>query len=469
MRPEHATAAGDGGIGVGAVYWPDLHPLFAAHPDVIQVAEIEPSGFWIRGPDGSLRSNMAALEAIALLPQAKLIHGVGYPVGGSVCDNAVHIPELRRWAERLDAPWTSEHLSFNETAAGAAGFLLPPSQSAAGVSVAVANIAARKAALGRPFAFETGVNYLPPRPGEMEDGRYFAEVADRADCHILVDLHNLWANELNGRSTVADVISQLPLDRVCEIHIAGGEEKDGFWLDAHSGPVPDRLMALAREIMAQLPALRAILFEIAPDRLRRTGSAAVLRQIEALHDLWERRGRGAPATRRPAASFPDEAAGPEAHEAELVQALAGPGGPEDDPAFALYRSLIASYRDGTLAATLSRTLRLLQLILGEAAVERMLADYRAATGQPLYRAEEALQFADWLSRNGPRDPYVDDMLKLEAGVVRLAREGVEGELRFRHDPSLIAAAVAQGRVPADLVPGDYRLRLGPEGVRPAAT
>ncbi|HEX6374252.1 MAG TPA: DUF692 family protein [Allosphingosinicella sp.] len=451
-----------GRLGVGAVYWAALHDLFAAHPDIVQVAEVEPSSFWIKqlGPDGAVRSNPLALAAIESLPQAKLLHGVGYPVGGTRGGRHPHIGELLHWAERLDPAWTSEHLSFNETESGNAGFLLPPCQSADGVAIAAANIRARASALGRPFAFETGVNYLRPRQDEMDDGAYFAAVAREADCHILLDLHNLWANERNGRARVRDVVAALPLDRVCEVHLAGGEEKDGYWLDAHCGLVPAALFDLALEIMPDLPAVGAIIFEIAPEHLHRVDEASLLGQIETLHRLWERRGRSpTPAGRHQAAP----AAGLMA--AEWEQALAGAlsdasGGAS--AAIALYRSLIAAFRNGALATTLTHSLRLLQLTHGKAAVDAMLDDYGASTRPPLYPSDEAVQFATWLKAHAPPTLYLDDMLGLEEGIVTIACGGAGGELSFDHDPSLIVAAIADGRAPEGLPRGHYRIRLGPQ-------
>lgn len=450
-------------IGVGAVYWAALHDLFESHPDIIEVAEVEPAPFWIKapGPGGAVRSNRRVLEAVAALPQTKLVHGVGYPIGGTVCDGAAAVDEQRRWADRLDAAWTSEHLSFNETAIGAAGFLLPPCQSEQGVAVAAANIRRRAAALARPFAFETGVSYLPLRPDEMDDGRFFAAVAEAADCHILLDLHNLWANERNGRARVRDVIAALPLDRVCEVHLAGGMEMDGFWLDSHSGLVAPELFDLALEIMPDLPALGAILFEIAPEHLPRVAPADFVRQVESLHRLWERSGRaGQGAGQRPAAPTPGPAAAPAAWEEGLVRALArgAPAGAE--PAIGLYRALILSFRKGALAGTLTHSIRLLQLSHGEPAVDAMLADYADATEPQLYPGDEALQCAPWLRANAPATPYLDDILTLEEGIVAAACSGAGAELAFRHDPSLIVAAIARGRAPHDLARGDFRIGLG---------
>ena len=457
-------------LGPGVVYCEPLHPLFEQHADLIAVAEVEPSSFWIKapGPAGAIRSNLATLDRIAALPQAKLVHGVGFPIGGTLCDSSAHIAEQRRWAERLDAPWTSEHLSFNETGAGAAGFLLPPAQTEAGVALAARNIRARAAALGdRPFAFETGVNYLAPRAGELPDGEYFAAVAEAADCRILLDLHNLWANERNGRAGVEEVFRALPLERVVEVHLAGGMEKDGYWLDAHCGPVPAALLDLAADLVAELPNLGAILFELSPQFAPTVPPAVVVAQIEALHRLWERAGsRGSRSAQRRSPRSADQA--PEAHESALVMALAGPVEAGEEPALALYRTLVASFRNGTLADLLPQTLRLLSAHVGEAGLEDLLAAYRRSTPPPLFPADEALGFAAWLSANGSADPYVADLLALETGIVRLVSEGRGGELVFRHDPSAIVAALETGVLPSNLPEGEHRLWIGQAATQAAA-
>ncbi|MEA3039553.1 MAG: uncharacterized protein QOE79_2066 [Sphingomonadales bacterium] len=452
-------------LGPGAVYFEAFDGLFHRHPDLIRIAEIEPSGGWIKAPgdDGAVRSNPAALQRAAELPQPKLVHGVGWPVGGTVSPDGGAWAEHKRWADRLDAPWTSEHLSFNDSAGGPAGFLMPPPQTEAGVAVAAANIRARKKALDRPFAFETGVSYLPRRPGEMPDGDYFAAVAEEADCLILLDLHNLWANARNGREPVEKVVAALPPERVVEVHLAGGMEKDGFWLDAHSDAVPPDLLDLARDLVPGLPNVGAVLFEISPQFFDALGEAGFLRQIEAMHDLWERTGtRPVGAAARPTRSATAADGSVSTYEEALVRSLAAPAGPGEPPAIALYRSLIAAFRNGALADLMPNTLSLLARATGEVALEDLLAAWRSATRPRLFPADEALAFADWLAANGPCLPCLDDLVSLESGIVRLASEGRDGELRFRHDPSAIVEALAAGGLPGTLPEGDYRLSLRAE-------
>ena len=84
-------------------------------------------------------------------------------------------------------------------------------------------------------------------------------------------------------------------------HVAGGFELDGYWLDAHSGAMPDAMVALAAEIIPHLPNLKAIVFEMFTSFLPRFGLDAIRGEMDRVRGLWELRRPGAAyATRTPA-------------------------------------------------------------------------------------------------------------------------------------------------------------------------
>jgi len=290
-------------LGVGYIDFPGAGELLDAAAGLADVIEVEPQTLWLRR-GGRYEADAASIERLAAMPQTKLVHGVGFPVGGTAAPEEAQLDLFVDVIRRLGAPWASEHLAFNRTEELNAGFLLPPLQTEAGVTNAVSAIRALESRLPVPFAFETGVNYLRPRPGEMSDGAFAAAIAEEADCGILLDLHNLWANERNGRQRVVDFLAELPLERVWEVHVAGGFEYEGYWLDAHSGPMPEGLVALAREVVPRLPNLHAIIFEILPPFLSRLGADGFRAQLEELRRLWERRQPAG----RPAGSLPARAA-----------------------------------------------------------------------------------------------------------------------------------------------------------------
>lgn len=472
-------------LGVGMVYFPAFEPFYAHCGGLLQVLEVEPQMLWLRGlqagtgeggeegggerggegggagkrhPAGAVaapshRLDERAFAALARWPGHKLVHGVGMPLAATVAPDARQRAPWRDTLARLQPAWVSEHLAFQRVPGRAdsaedpgehSGFLLPALQCEESVVRAARRIAALRELSGRPVAFENLPNYLRRQAGELPDGEYYARVARAADCGILLDLHNLWCNELNGRQSMDEVMRSLPLERVWEIHLAGGELLDGFWLDAHSGLAPPPVMAFCEEWLPRLPNLGAMIFEVMPDYVQAKGLSddQLAAQLEAMQRLWRRREAAAGAapvrtgreaepaadaglasadTHAPEAPLADiavPAAGADAAAALLspspspaarweltLGALANGRDPPPeahvpglaaDPGVAVLRQLVESVRAGTLAEGLTLSWRLLVFTLGDAATGALMARFwRARWPQP-FAADELQAFADFL-------------------------------------------------------------------------
>ena len=474
-------------LGVGLVYASALEPLLAPGvSDAIAVVELEPQTLWEMtsvGAEWHYRGNEAMLERVAALPQAKLLHGIGHPLGGTVRDPMAAMPLLQHAVARLNPAWVSEHLSFNRVQrAGAiehAGFLLPPPQTPAAVRVAAHNIDAFHRALGRPVAFETGVNYLQARDGEMADGDFFAAVAETADSGIVLDLHNLWCNERNGRQSVHDTLARMPLDRVWELHLAGGMQQSGYWLDAHSGAVPLEVMEIAARLMPELVNLGALIFEIMPEHLPRIGLDGVQRQIERLQQLWALRsprviqmaGRASmPATPCHGPATPADSAAVARWEVELVNAIGakvhdripGLAHLSADPGCALLCQLIGDFRRASLARALHYTMTSLLAGLGLHGTHALLDAYFEAHAPEPFGALEADRFAQFLHTHlplRPRIPYLDEVLAFEHALVRATLYGATSELAWSADPTLLFELLDAGQLPHALAAVRSTMRI----------
>ncbi len=463
-------------LGPGAIYQRSLDGLFRSHADLIKVAEIEPQTLWTKGtaPGALPRGSPEELRQLQALPQHILMHGVGCPIGGTICDQVRHVPYFRAWSEALNAPWTSEHLSIlhlhGSHGEEPCGFLMPPLQTEAGARLAVHNITRRAAALGKPFAFETGVNYFAPRQCEMPDGEFFRTIAEEADCGILLDLTNLWVNHKNGRADIHDVLACLPLERVWEVHLAGIEFAHGYWLDAHSNAVDDDLIEIASDVVADLPNLGAIIFEIASDRVDRFGARNWLTEMEKVQRLWDR-SRGAArceASRKEARprAFAGPAPLPEDWERTLANEILPSQGPSlanDEPlelrnsdkrSFSLYRELIASFRRGAVAELMANTTRLLLLAMGEMELRHLMDRYIAAAPPAVFPTDEALSFRQFLARKAIPIPGLEDLSKFEATLVAAAADGEPIQVELSSDIDAVLGDVTMGRLP------------GPSTVRP---
>jgi uncharacterized protein (UPF0276 family) len=400
------------GLGVGLVWWPALDLLCRPEEGLVDVIEAEPEAFWTSAADGSRHSDLAG--ALAHLPQPKLLHGVGAPLGGTWQAPAAQLGTLRRDIAALRPAHVSEHLSFShfhprQSAAPVfANVMLPPLQGAAGVALAAANIVRHRAALGGArLAVETPVSYLPPTPGEWPDGAFMAAVAQAADCGIVLDLNNILCNARNGRQSAEDFLAALPLDRVWELHLGGVETLGGFHLDAHAGPPDDAQFALAADLVPRLPALAAIVFEIMPDRVTPATLRGTAATLGRLQDIWRTRGRDlAPPPVAQHAGEPD--CDPATWEALLGSAATGAPEPplpaalrawwaECVPERALYRRLAQEARASAIAAAAPHTTRAMLGYYGPQGARRILAAFWRACPACAMAIDEARAFLDFLN------------------------------------------------------------------------
>jgi uncharacterized protein (UPF0276 family) len=149
-------------LGVGLVYNSFLYDFISRDPDLVDFVEIEPETIWVQAQLGNSEFRMAAadFDHLRALPCAKLLHSIGFPVGGSCAPDLAHVVLLNRMADALGTPWVSEHLSFNTAIIDGnltrTGMLLPQLQTTEGVDSAVQSICLYSNALNRPLAIETG-------------------------------------------------------------------------------------------------------------------------------------------------------------------------------------------------------------------------------------------------------------------------------------------------------------------------
>jgi uncharacterized protein len=455
-------------LGVGVVYVPGIGALLESGELPADVIEIEPQTLWRRRgnhyePDGDV------VGLISAMPQRKLVHGVGCPVGGSVPHDEEQVTLFADSIRTFGAPWASEHLSFNRAFGDGvpfnAGFLLPPLQTRAGADAAAATARSLASRLPVPFAVETGVNYLRPRAGELSDGAFVGAVADGADCGILLDLHNLWANERNGRQPVREFLEEIPLDRVWEVHVAGGFEYGGYWLDAHSGLMPEALLELAAEVVPKLPNVHAIIFEMVPQALPRTDVAMLRRQVETLRTIWTTRGTRV--ERRPAnvaatTSIDDitprdwqDTLGALAIGREVSSTLADTL--STDPAVPVFRKLVWQVRAGMIVDNFTFTSRLLMLSRGEEFLRGLFDDFFARVQPEFFGSTESDAFADYLRDQQIDEPYLDDLLAYEHAAMHVQLDGGTQVIHTRHDPNALLAVLSEGQIPSGVDEDDFEI------------
>ena len=183
------------------------------------------------------------------------LHGVGLGLGSAEGLSAVHIAKLKALVDHIEPVLVSEHLCWGAVAGRHFNDLLPLAHTREALTLVVERVARIQDILRRRILVENISTYLKLE-GEMTEGEFVAEVARRAGCGVLLDVNNLYVNQVNHGD---DALAQLEaIHSVEEIHLAGHLARDGMLIDHHGDRVADpvwRLYEAALERFGPVPTL----------------------------------------------------------------------------------------------------------------------------------------------------------------------------------------------------------------------
>ncbi|XYH94692.1 DUF692 family multinuclear iron-containing protein [Sorangium sp. So ce1128] len=110
---------------------------------------------------------------------------------------------------------------------------------------------------------------------ELSQAEFLGRVVARTGCGVLLDATNLYTNATKHGFDFADFLDRMPLDRIVQVHVAGGYRDGGVLLDSHSHAVEDGSWDVLRALVqradvkgviikrdANFPAIGALLREV---------------------------------------------------------------------------------------------------------------------------------------------------------------------------------------------------------------
>ena len=456
-------------LGVGLAYHPALSDFLASSLDGIDVLELD-SSRWLE------KSDPAELLRLARIPCAKIVRG--FPVGGSRLPDPASLPRLRAFISALKARWVTGDLAFHRAQAAGAkgetdfdtGLLLPLRQTVGGARLAAHSARSIGSELKAPFALRCVKNYLKPRRDEISDAEFFGEVAEDADCAIVLDLGSLWINAANGRQPVEDFLEEIPLERVWDLRLGSGNQRNGYGFGARPGVVLEALFEIAASLVHRLPNLRAIVFEIHPDSVSRLGASGISEQLRILRSLWRERRlwSGTPPRKRRRGSRwrHERGIAPREWEDVLGALVTGRNVGGDlaeellrEPGLAVLRRLLSETRASRVAKHLGLTSRLVVAAAGPAFFRALLEAYWKREAPSPSAPLEAMRFGRHLATLALDIPYFREVLEYETAVLASQMDGEKRFVSFQHDPSVVLRALAKGRLPGDPSPGTFGVEV----------
>src|SRR6202040_2285294 len=160
-------------------------------------------------------------------------HGVSTYFGSAEPLNREHLKKLKRLVAPPTAPWLSDHLCWGSVDGRYTHDLLPMPYTFAAAKVTARKIRETRDFLEVPIAVENVSSYAEFHVSEMNEWEFLTEVVERADCGILLDVNNIYVSSQNHNFNPGTYISEIPVRRVAQIHIAGHSKYRKYILDTH--------------------------------------------------------------------------------------------------------------------------------------------------------------------------------------------------------------------------------------------
>lgn len=296
-------------LGVGLAYQGPLRAVVEAPNGDFDFVEIVPDILWTDLGPGQHPRHLDDADSVALVNriarrQPVIPHSIGLSIGSAHAFDEEHVAQIRRWWQRLQFPWHSDHLAYHlaehRESVTNIGITLPLARDRESLDLLIPRVAHVCEQIPVPFLLENNVYYFDIPDAEMDEASFLNTLCRESGCGLLLDLHNVYTNARNHGSDAMALLEAIALEHVGEIHVAGGMEHDGFYLDAHSDVVPEPVWALLEWVLPRCPNVGGVVFELFGSWVAGVGEARVREEMRRLKALWSRcQGRSAAAVVEP--------------------------------------------------------------------------------------------------------------------------------------------------------------------------
>ncbi|WP_417317591.1 DUF692 domain-containing protein [Emcibacter sp.] len=178
-----------------------------------------------------------------------VMHGVSLSIGSTDPLDMDYMAALKALAERIEPRWISDHLCWTGQGGHNLHDLMPLPYSADALDHVVERVCRVQDYLGRQILLENVSSYLTYKKSDMTEWDFIAEMANRADCLILLDINNIFVSAFNHNFDPSDYLEAMPAERVRQFHLAGHQHNGDYIIDTHDQDVPGDVWQLYRQAL----------------------------------------------------------------------------------------------------------------------------------------------------------------------------------------------------------------------------
>ncbi len=221
----------------------------------LEQSSLEAIDFFELAPENWLHAGGRYRDMLSRFRELKpfTAHGLSLSIGSTAELDVQLLQSIRAFLDQYDISLYTEHLSWCADD-GHLYDLLPIPCTDEAVRWVAQRVRQAQDILGRQIGLENASYYFTPPGSEMDEASFIKAVIEESDCLLHLDVNNVYVNSQNFAYDPIAYMRQLPLERVCYMHVAGHYvEEDGVIVDTHGAEVIDPVWRLLDEAYALLP------------------------------------------------------------------------------------------------------------------------------------------------------------------------------------------------------------------------
>jgi uncharacterized protein (UPF0276 family) len=187
-----------------------------------------------------------------------VLHGVSLSIGSADPLRSDYLDDLAALIERVQPAWVSDHLCWTGVGGHNSHDLLPLPYTEEVLDHVCRRVGEVQERIGRRIALENASSYLEFEGSDMPEWEFLAELAQRADCGILLDVNNVYVSAVNHGFDPRKYLEAIPPERVWQVHLAGHSDRGTHLLDTHGSHVCEAVWDLYRFATRRIGAVSSL-------------------------------------------------------------------------------------------------------------------------------------------------------------------------------------------------------------------
>ncbi|GGP79927.1 DUF692 domain-containing protein [Shewanella ulleungensis] len=188
-----------------------------------------------------------------------VMHGVSMSIGSTDPIDMDYLKALKKLSNDIQPKWISDHICWTSIHGVNSHDLLPLPYTEETVKHVAERVRIVQDFLGRRILLENVSSYLSYQDSTMDEWDFLSQVAEAADCLVLLDINNIYVSARNHHFNPLDYLKKIDPRRVQQFHLAGHSDFGDYVIDTHDHDVPPSVWTLYQAALERFGAVSTMI------------------------------------------------------------------------------------------------------------------------------------------------------------------------------------------------------------------